>query len=134
MIVLVDLKLIDDNPFQTRQSYPADAIVELAEFAASLKIDLTVVGPEGPLSTGLPTAAGIRQRFRLVAAQPYRNEEPSGEPLAANVSLGVGLGSRWRTLSVLHRSQRTLVDVTADGTTALPRLDQSRNICFRSKG
>jgi len=31
----------------------ADAIVELAEFAASLKIDLTVVGPELPLVLGL---------------------------------------------------------------------------------
>jgi len=32
---------------------PADAIVEIAEFAASLKIDLTVVGPELPLVQGL---------------------------------------------------------------------------------
>lgn len=32
---------------------PADAIVELAEFAASLKIDLTVVGPELPLVQGI---------------------------------------------------------------------------------
>ncbi len=31
----------------------ADAVVELAEFAASLKIDLTVVGPELPLVLGL---------------------------------------------------------------------------------
>ena len=31
----------------------ADAIVELAEFAASLKIDLTVVGPELPLVLGI---------------------------------------------------------------------------------
>lgn len=32
---------------------PADAIVELAEFAASLHIDLTVVGPELPLVLGI---------------------------------------------------------------------------------
>jgi phosphoribosylamine---glycine ligase len=32
---------------------PADATVELAEFAASLKIDLTVVGPELPLVQGI---------------------------------------------------------------------------------
>ena len=32
---------------------PADAIVELAEFAASLKVDLTVVGPELPLVQGI---------------------------------------------------------------------------------
>jgi len=32
---------------------PADAIVELAEFAASLRIDLTVVGPELPLVQGI---------------------------------------------------------------------------------
>jgi phosphoribosylamine--glycine ligase len=32
---------------------PGDAIVELAEFAASLKIDLTVVGPELPLVQGI---------------------------------------------------------------------------------
>lgn len=32
---------------------PADATVELAEFAASLKIDLTVVGPELPLVRGI---------------------------------------------------------------------------------
>jgi phosphoribosylamine--glycine ligase len=32
---------------------PADAIVELAEFAASLKIDLTVAGPELPLVQGI---------------------------------------------------------------------------------
>lgn len=37
MIVLVDLKLIDDNPFQTRQSYPADAIQDLADNIASLR-------------------------------------------------------------------------------------------------
>ncbi|MFZ5787170.1 MAG: phosphoribosylamine--glycine ligase [Acidobacteriota bacterium] len=32
---------------------PADGIVELAEFAASLRIDLTVVGPELPLVLGI---------------------------------------------------------------------------------
>jgi phosphoribosylamine--glycine ligase len=32
---------------------PADAVVELAEFAASLRIDLTVVGPELPLVLGI---------------------------------------------------------------------------------
>jgi phosphoribosylamine--glycine ligase len=32
---------------------PADAIVELAEFAASLRVDLTVIGPELPLVQGI---------------------------------------------------------------------------------
>ena len=32
---------------------PADAVVELAEFAASLRMDLTVVGPELPLVLGI---------------------------------------------------------------------------------
>ena len=32
---------------------PADAVVELAEFAASLRMDLTVVGPELPLTLGI---------------------------------------------------------------------------------
>jgi phosphoribosylamine--glycine ligase len=47
----------------------ADATVELAEFAASLKIDLTVVGPELPLVMGL---ADEFERRRLLAVGPSR--------------------------------------------------------------
>ncbi len=39
---------------------PADATVELAEFAASLRIDLTVVGPELPLVQGIADEFGQR--------------------------------------------------------------------------
>lgn len=37
MIVLVDLKLIDDNPFQARSSYSPEAIRDLADNIASLR-------------------------------------------------------------------------------------------------
>ena len=39
---------------------PADATVELAEFAASLRMDLTVVGPELPLVRGIADEFGQR--------------------------------------------------------------------------
>jgi ParB/RepB/Spo0J family partition protein len=64
MIVLVDLKLIDDNPFQTRQSYPADAIQILAENIASLR-------------GARPDTLGL---IHVPVARPVGNE---GKPLAS---------------------------------------------------
>ena len=76
MIVLVDLKLIDDNPFQTRQSYPADAIQDLADNIASLRdarpdtlglIHVPVARPVGHKGEALRSIDISECRFQVAA-------------------------------------------------------------------